>query len=65
MSLFLRASSHTNATPLFTSTIVVSIPRKQKHRFSEPKKQDFAYGLQLTVKVFVIVIVNVKVEMVF
>lgn len=38
----------------------VPIPRKQKHRFFEPKKQDFAYGLQLTVKV--IVNVNVKVE---
>jgi hypothetical protein len=40
MSLSLKASFQANAIPLFTSTIVASIPRKQKHRFFEPKKQD-------------------------
>jgi hypothetical protein len=39
MALSLKASFYANATPLFTSTIVVSIPRKQKHRTFGPKKQ--------------------------
>jgi hypothetical protein len=49
--LVFKSSFYANYTPLFTSTIVASIPRKQKHRFFEPKKQDSTITLTIMITI--------------